>query len=225
MNIILAVVLYAAVVLIPCYFIYKAFRKLLATIGFKVVLLCIIAASIFILVEQIKRASEIKTSMILILSALITILIGFLLIRAIFRQITGGGEVGPGIGTDIPYDGGDDDWVDDSYPPPGNRRSEGRHKRNEQKKRREEYDWNRFEAEEEARRMAEEREYAEEEAKRKRGRYVQGGSCPHLLHLDSEFYEGWRCYKCEMTGATFEDEYCRKMCYYSEKYRNCPYYG
>lgn len=223
MNILLAVVLYAVVVLIPCYFIYKAFRRLLETIGFKIALLCIIAASVFILVEQIKRSSEIRTSVILIFSVLVTILIGFFVVRAIFRQVTGGRTVGSGVSIDDSFD--DDDWDDDIYPPLDKPRTKKRNEKKRQQTERVEYDWNQIEAEEEARRMAEERDYAEEEAQRKRGRYVQGGSCPHLLHLDSEFYEGWRCYKCEMTGATFEDEYCRKMCYYSEKYRNCPYYG
>ena len=53
------------------------------------------------------------------------------------------------------------------------------------------------------------------------GQPVGSGSCPHLLRIEMGYYDSWNCYRCAVTGSTFDDEYCRHMCYYEPKYRNC----
>lgn len=64
---------------------------------------------------------------------------------------------------------------------------------------------------------------AEQENERMKawGYPVESGSCPHLLRIEMGYYESWNCYRCEVTGGTFDDDYCRNMCYYEEKYRHC----
>ena len=52
------------------------------------------------------------------------------------------------------------------------------------------------------------------------GQPVGSGSCPHLLRIEMGYYESWNCYRCAATGATFDDEHCRHLCYYEPKYRN-----
>ena len=53
------------------------------------------------------------------------------------------------------------------------------------------------------------------------GQPVGSGSCPHLLRIEMGYYDSWNCYRCAVTGSTFDDEYCRHMCYYEPKYKNC----
>ena len=53
------------------------------------------------------------------------------------------------------------------------------------------------------------------------GQPVGSGSCPHLLRIDMGYYDSWNCYRCAVTGATFDDEFCRHLCYYEPKYKNC----
>ncbi len=72
------------------------------------------------------------------------------------------------------------------------------------------------------------RSSSEIEAERQRekrkawGSPVGSGSCPYLLRIDMGYYEGWNCYRCGRTGATFDDGFCRGLCYYEWKYKNCP---
>lgn len=59
------------------------------------------------------------------------------------------------------------------------------------------------------------------EQQKKWGSPVGSGSCPYLLRIDMGYYEGWDCYRCAKTGGTFDDNYCRNLCYYEWKYKNC----
>lgn len=53
------------------------------------------------------------------------------------------------------------------------------------------------------------------------GSPVGSGSCPYLLRIEMGYYDGWNCYRCSRTGATFDDGFCRELCYYEWKYKNC----
>lgn len=66
-------------------------------------------------------------------------------------------------------------------------------------------------------------EWADEQ--RHRGTPVAGGSCPHLRQLDSGYYKGWACYKCDVCGREFEEGFCRKRCFYADYYRKCHFYS
>lgn len=71
-----------------------------------------------------------------------------------------------------------------------------------------------------------EREKKQREAALRRGNPVGGGACPYLYSLSTGYYEGWRSYRCDMTGVTFEDTHCKNLCYYSSEYeKNCPYFN
>lgn len=71
-----------------------------------------------------------------------------------------------------------------------------------------------------------EREAKRREAALRRGDRVGGGACPHLYVRQCGYYEGWRNYRCDMTGAEFEDTHCKNLCFYSSDYeKNCPYYN
>ena len=53
------------------------------------------------------------------------------------------------------------------------------------------------------------------------GQPVGSGSCPYLLRIESGYYESWNCYRCAKTGGTFDDDFCRNLCYYEWNYKNC----
>lgn len=78
---------------------------------------------------------------------------------------------------------------------------------------------------EENERRQREHEEKMKEAERRRGRPVAGGACQYLYERDTGYYEGWRIYRCDVTGAEFEDGYCRKHCLYAKYFYECPYSG
>ena len=53
------------------------------------------------------------------------------------------------------------------------------------------------------------------------GSPVESGSCQYLLRIESGYYKSWDCYRCAVSGATFDDDFCRSRCYYEYKYRHC----
>lgn len=78
---------------------------------------------------------------------------------------------------------------------------------------------------EEQQRRQQEYEERMKEAERHRGRPVAGGACKYLYSREAGYYEGWKVYRCDVTGAEFEEEYCRKHCLYADYFYKCPYSG
>ncbi len=83
---------------------------------------------------------------------------------------------------------------------------------------------------EELRRQQEELERREEkrqekirEAAMRRGRPVAGGACPYLYERENGYYDGWKRYRCDISGAEFESGYKQQNCDYPRTYEKCRY--